>query len=362
MASPMAKSTVNRDGELWQAVLNRDASRDGSFVYAVETTGVFCRPTCPSRRPLRKNVAFYRTPQDALRAGFRPCRRCCPEGPAAPDAAKHKVLEACRYLEAVQDRIPTLDELGKHVGLSPAHLQRVFRKVVGLSPRKYADALRVARLKEELRGGESIAGAMYGTGYGSSSRLYESARAALGMTPKEYREKADGERIQYVTVKSPLGGSLLVAATERGVCAVRLGESAKDLVAELEIEFAGASIERRSDPSLRESLDALLQYLAGDHRLPDLPYDVEATAFQRQVWDAIRSIPSGATATYGELAQQLGKPKAVRAVASACASNPVALVIPCHRVVPKQGGTGGYRWGTDRKQKLLELEKRRDRE
>lgn len=364
MTTLMAKSTTNQldAGQRWQAVLERDVGRDARFVYAVKTTGIFCRPTCPSRRPRRENATFFDTSQAALAAGFRPCKRCRPEEADPPDRAKHKVLEACRYIESRTDAIPTLSEIGLQVGLSPAHLQRVFKETIGLSPRKYADALRVERLKKELRAGESIAGAMYGTGYGSTSRLYESAQAALGMTPKQYREKADGEQIRYLTVKSPLGGSLLVAGTKRGLCAVRLGGSAKALTAELKAEFARASIKRQGDPRLKRWLSALVDYLAGSSGYPDLPYDVQATAFNRQVWDAIRAIPMGATATYSELAEQIGNAAAVRAVASACANNPVALVIPCHRVVPKRGGTGGYRWGAKRKRELLELEKRQNHE
>jgi AraC family transcriptional regulator of adaptative response/methylated-DNA-[protein]-cysteine methyltransferase len=272
---------------------------------------------------------------------------------------KQKVLRACRYIESLKDRIPTLEELGVHVGLSPTHLQRVFKRALGISPRQYADTLRVERLKRNLREGQSIAGAMYGAGYSSSSRLYESARAKLGMTPKSYQTKATGEEILYLTIKSPLGGHLLVATTEVGICAVRLGNSAKGLVDELKIEFEGASLKRQEDDRIRAWLASIVDYLGGHGDLLKLPFDIQATAFQRQVWDAIRAIPMGSTASYSELALRIGRPTAARSVATACARNPVALVIPCHRVVPKSGGSGEYRWGKERKRQLLENEKQR---
>ncbi|NNL84496.1 MAG: bifunctional DNA-binding transcriptional regulator/O6-methylguanine-DNA methyltransferase Ada [Myxococcales bacterium] len=341
----------------WQAVLERDEGQNGRFFYGVSTTGVFCRPTCPSRRPLRKHVSFFATEAQARKAGFRACLRCRPEAGEGCEARHDKVVAACRYIEAQRDRVPTLAELGAQVGLSATHLQRVFKRTLGVSPRQYADALRLGRFKRELSQGESVTGAIFGAGYGSTSRLYETANAKLGMTPRSYRGKARGETIDYVTVASPLGGYLLVAGTSRGLCAVRLGDRARSLVAELREEFAGATL-RRGDESMREPLQALLGYLAGEAALPDLPCDVRATAFQRRVWEAIREIPAGETATYSELAASVGNPKAVRAVARACASNPTALVVPCHRVVPKTGGIGGYRWGPSRKRALLAREKR----
>ena len=351
---PMAPTIQNPDDARWRAVLERDAKQDGRFVYAVHTTGVYCRPVCPSRRALRANVSFYKSALAARAAGFRACKRCRPDASRAPDPALQSALAACRYIEAQSDRIPTLGELGREVGLSPAHLQRVFKRVVGVSPRKYADTLRVDRLKRQLRGGDAIAGALYASGYGSTSRLYEKAGAQLGMTPSAYRKKATGERIRYVTLASPVGGHILVAATSLGICALRLGDRVRPLVDELEREFASARIEP-GDEAMREKLSALVA--AGGRGLSTLPYDVQATAFQRRVWEAIREIPEGSTATYGELAAAIGKPKAVRAVAQACAQNSVALVIPCHRVVPASGGTGGYRWGAQRKAALLRRER-----
>ncbi len=353
---PMAPRTQTTDDAQWRAVLDRDPTQDGRFVYAVRTTGVYCRPVCPSRRALRANVSFYKSALAARAAGFRACKRCRPDASGAHDPAKRSALAACRYIEAHVDRIPTLTELGREVGLSPAHLQRVFKRVVGVSPRKYADTLRVDRLKRQLRGGEAIAGALYASGYGSTSRLYEKAGAQLGMSPSAYRKRATGERIRFVTLASPVGGHILVAETERGICALRLGDRVRALVDELEREFAGARLEP-GDEAMRARLAA--QVDAGGQGLSALPYDVQATAFQRRVWEAIRGIPAGSTSTYGELAAAIGKPRAVRAVAQACASNSVALVIPCHRVVPSSGGTGGYRWGAERKAALLRRERER---
>ncbi len=353
---PMAPTPTDPDAARWRAVVERDPTQDGRFVYAVRTTGVYCRPICPSRRALRANVAFFKSALSARAAGFRACKRCKPDAARAHDGARTAALAACRYIEAQSGRLPTLPELGRHVGLSPTHLQRIFKRVVGVSPRKYADALRVDRLKRELRRGEAIAGALYSTGYGSTSRLYEGAATTLGMTPSAYRKKARGEHIRFVTLPSPVGGHILVAATARGICAVRLGDRVRALVDELNAEFAGAKIEP-GDDAMRAVLASKIA--AGGSALADLPCDVRATAFQRRVWESIRAIPEGSTSTYGEIAAAIGAPKAVRAVAQACASNSLALLVPCHRVVPKSGGVGGYRWGAKRKRALLALEKRR---
>ena len=352
----LAMSTITTtDDELWEAVVAGDPSYDGAFFTAVATTGIFCRPSCSARTPHRRNVSFFDSTDAAEAAGYRACLRCKPKDVAAPDNGRAKALAAARYIENHPDRIPTLDELGAEVGMSPTHLQRTFTRAIGVSPRKYADALRVERLKGELQDGTDIAGAQYGTGYGSSSRLYEVASSQLGMTPGAYRDGAPGQAISYVVVESPLG-CLLVAATERGVCAVRLGDELDVLTAGLAEEFDGAELSPGGD-DLAAWVQAIVGYLSGDGPLADLPFDVRATAFQRQVWEAIRAIPFGETATYSELAETIGKPSATRAVAQACAANQVALVIPCHRVVPKSGGTGGYRWGTDRKERLLEMER-----
>ncbi len=332
------------DDRQWRALEARDPGADG--VYAVRSTGIYCRFGCPSRRPLRKNALFFDDAGAAATAGYRACRRC------GTDPSGHTVLAMCRYIESQPGRVPSLDELAARFDLSPSHLQRVFKARVGVSPRAYADALRVDQLRRRLRDGEPVLQAMVETGYGSASRLYESAGRTLGMTPRAYRDRAAGEAITYATVRCPLGGVLLVAATARGLCAVRMGTRARDLVAELRDEFAEATLSAGNEAFT----EPLLAFLRGLGPLPELPLDICATAFQRQVWEAIRAVPYGETATYSDIARAIGSPRAVRAVARACGQNPVALVIPCHRVVPKAGG-GGYRWGMARKRQLLSLER-----
>lgn len=339
---------------LWQAVLSGDSSFDGVFFYGVRSTGIYCRPTCPSRKPNRDRVCFFPSSQEAENAGYRPCKRCQPQYTIAPSSAKAKILAACRYIQAQVGRIPTLDELGTHVGMSPNHLQRLFKRIMGVTPFQYADTLRMERFKERLRQGDAIAGALYESGYGASSRLYEKAPKQLGMTPASYQRRGRGETIRYTIVESPLG-FLLVAATERGLCSVRLGETAIALEEELKQEFQGALLQP-ADSELGNWTQALVNYLSGTRPLPDLPFDVQATAFQLQVWEALRAIPAGTTASYSDIANAIGQPTAVRAVARACATNPVALVIPCHRVVRKDGSLSGYRWGVSRKQSLLNIE------
>jgi AraC family transcriptional regulator of adaptative response/methylated-DNA-[protein]-cysteine methyltransferase len=267
------------------------------------------------------------------------------------------VLSICRHIESC-DTIPTLEELSEKVDLSPFHLQRVFKEALGISPRDYADAHRQHRLKKALQAGGDIAVASYEAGYGSSSRLYEQSSRYLGMTPKAYKEGGKGQRIYYSVTKSPLG-LLLLAATPKGICAVRIGDKKRALIDELKIEFKEADV-KEADPELSKWSEKLMDYLSGSTPWPKLPYDVKATAFQRKVWDHLRAIPEGQTAYYSEIATAIGQPKAVRAVARACATNPAAIVIPCHRAVPKSGVVGGYRWGAERKKKLLEVEKRKE--
>ena len=336
----------------WKAVLSRDAASDGVFVYAVRSTGVYCRPTCPSRRPRREQVVFFPAPDDAERAGFRPCRRCRPRRPASA-----LVERLCRYIEAHRDEPLTLGSLGVQASLSPHHLQRVFRRAVGVSPRQYADALRLASLKTSLREGHDVTTALYDAGYGSSSRLYERAPGRLGMTPATYRRGGQGMRIGYAIVPCPLG-RLLVAATPRGISALSLGDADAALIAALKQEYPNAEI-RPERNGLGRRIDAILKYLEGRRTDLSLPVDVQATAFQQRVWEELRRIPYGSTRTYSQVAQSLGRPAATRAVARACATNPVSLVIPCHRVVREDGGLGGYRWGLERKRALLDQERRR---
>ncbi|MBI1777646.1 MAG: bifunctional DNA-binding transcriptional regulator/O6-methylguanine-DNA methyltransferase Ada [Proteobacteria bacterium] len=343
------------DTGFWQAVQDRDAGADGRFVFAVTTTGIYCRPSCPSRHPRWENVRFFPLPQAAERAGFRACKRCRPNEASPTDRRLARIAKACRVLDEADEPM-TLAALGRKVGIAPHHLQRLFTRVVGVSPRAYWDARRLRRLKGELRAGESVTSALYGAGYGSSSRLYEKSGASLGMTPARYRQGGAGERVTYAIVASQLG-RLLVAATARGVAMVALGESDRRLEAELAAELPGALL-ARDDSGLGAWVGPLVKHLAGKLPHLDLPVDVRATAFQRQVWEALRTIPTGTTTTYRDLARQIGQPSAARAVARACATNPVAVVVPCHRVVRGDGALGGYRWGMERKQALLEREKR----
>ncbi len=342
------------DDEAWQAVLTRDARYDGRFVYAVATTGVYCRPVCAARRPNRRNVSFYDTPDDAEHAGFRACRRCRPSG-SGPSAALRSVERARAWIEQNLDRNVTLDELGRVAHMSPFHLQRTFKQAMGVSPHAWARARRAERLKAHLRDGESVGRATYRAGYGSSSRVYEQADARLGMTPATYRRGGQGMKIRFSTTDSRLG-RVLVAETERGVCAVHLGGDDVSLEAELRAEYPRAKIDRAAG-DFSAAVDAIVGYLSGALDTPDLPIDVQATAFQQRVWQALQDIPRGSTRSYSEIAEAIGRPTAARAVARACASNRVALVIPCHRVVRQDGAAGGYRWGVERKRRLLELER-----
>jgi AraC family transcriptional regulator, regulatory protein of adaptative response / methylated-DNA-[protein]-cysteine methyltransferase len=339
----------------WTAVVQRDPKADGSFVYAVKTTGVYCRPSCASRPAKRQNVVFYRGPEAAEAAGYRACKRCRPNAPIGQDPGLTRVRRACAMIErALEDGdsgAPALASLARGVGASPHHLLRLFKRHLGITPRDYADAKRLERVKRHLKDGDGVAGALYAAGYGSSSRLYERADAQLGMTPATYRRDGKGAEIAFTVASSPLG-RLLVAATERGLAAVSLGESEAALERGLHAEYPAASI-RRDDQQLRGWVDVILEHLAGERPHLALPLDLQATAFERRVWRALQQIPYGATTTYGDVARAIGESKAVRAVANACAKNRAALVIPCHRVVRSDGALGGYRWGIERKKRLL---------
>jgi len=343
---------------LWQAVLNRDRGYNGICFYGVMSTYIYCRFHCPSRKPLRENIRFFFSKEGADKDGFRACKRCRPDKAEEPliNGIESKVLKVCHYIESC-DYIPTLEELSQQINLSSFHLQRVFKKVLGITPRNYADAHRQLRFKKALKNGDDIALATYDAGYGSSSRLYEKSSRFLGMTPKAYKQHGKGQKIYYSVVNCPLG-LLLLAATKKGICTVRIGDSQEDLVNDLKNEFKYAHINETSS-ELSEWPQILINYLAGNTPWPKLPYDVKATSFQRKVWDHLRTIPEGKTMYYSEVASAIGRPKATRAVARACATNPVAIVIPCHRVVPKTGDAGGYRWGSDRKTKLLVMEKQK---
>jgi len=348
------------DDERWQAVQHRDANYDGAFYYGVFTTGVYCRPGCASRLPKRENVRFYATPTAAEADGLRACRRCCPEADQAPDAAQC-VWSLCRYMEEHADELLTLEHLGERVGLSPHHLQRTFKAVVGVSPKQYLDQLRIERFKTSLREPEGdVTSRIFDAGYGSLSRLYERLDTRLGMTPMEYRGGGKGIAISYATSDTPLG-LVMVGATDRGLCFVQFGESEDGLLAELRRQYPNASLGRMSDestPEFRTWMAELNAYLEGKNPDLRLPVHVRATAFQLLVWNYLRTIPAGKVASYSEVASAIGQPRAARAVARACASNTIALAIPCHRVIRGSGEMGGYRWGVARKRTVLDLERR----
>ncbi|MBZ5644797.1 MAG: bifunctional DNA-binding transcriptional regulator/O6-methylguanine-DNA methyltransferase Ada [Acidobacteriia bacterium] len=336
------------------AVASRDAQSDGAFVYGVRSTGIYCRPSCPSRRPDARHVLLFHVPDEAERAGFRACRRCHPREQRR-DAQAEMIRRVCREIETSEDGRAGLNRLATVAGLSAAHLQRTFRKALGISPRQYADAIRAARLKSNLRKEIDVTTALYEAGYGSASRLYEQSNAQLGMTPATYGRGGRGMNITYTIADSALG-RVLVAATDRGISAVSLGDDDARLTAALREEYPRAEI-RRASGEHSGWVRAIVRHLSGQNPRLNLPTDVIATAFQRRVWEALRAIPSGATRTYSEMARELGDPKATRAVARACATNPAAIVVPCHRVVRKDGSLGGYRWGLQRKEQLLRRER-----
>ncbi len=341
------------DAARWQAVLDRDRRFDGTFVFAVRTTGVYCRPVCAARRPRRHNVLFFVKPDDAERAGFRSCRRCRPRDPVHGTAAL--VERVCRDIEArLADAEPVrLGELAARAGLSAHHLLRSFKRVVGVTPRQYADARRIGALKAHLKGGMPVTHATYEAGYGSSSRLYERSDALLGMTPATYSRGGRGARIRYALASCSLG-RVLVASTERGVSAVYLGDADRPLEAALRAEYPEAEVGRDDDANV-SWVRAVVAGIRGG-QAPDVPLDIRATAFQWRVFQALRHIPSGETRSYGEIARSIGAPRAARAVGRACATNRVAVVIPCHRAVGAGGALTGYRWGTARKKALLAAE------
>jgi len=345
---------ISNEEPSWAAVLNRNAGFDQRFVYAVVSTGVYCRPSCPSRRPSRKNVRFFGHWRQAEQAGFRACRRCRPNESVKNPRALEMCRTVCCYIDKHLDEPLTLEALSKQAGVSRFHLQRVFRSVVGMSPREYVDACRISSLKDRLRSGQAVTRALYDAGYGSSSRLYERSDSLLGMTPATYGRRGLGAHIRYTVVDSPLG-FILIASTERGVCSIQFGSSEAELERALADEYARAVLERTGQELLPE-ISELLRHLSGEQPALHLPLDLRATAFQRRVWAHLRSIPYGSTQSYGQVAEAIGQPTAARAVARACASNPVAVAIPCHRVIREDGQPGGYRWGLERKKRLLAWE------
>lgn len=334
------------------AIAARDARFDGRFVYGVTSTRIYCRPSCPSRRARPDRVVVFGSPGEAERGGFRPCRRCLPRQARAPHDAR---LEQARaYLDVHSDETVTVARLSRVVGLTRAHLQRAFTSAFGVTPRQYQAARRIHRFRESLRHGENVTTSVYAAGYSSPSRVYERAAERLGMSPALYRKGGDGVRIRFATAAGPLG-RILVAATDRGMCAATLGDDDGALERTLRAEFPRARIER-DDASLGAWVAEVARRIAGRGPRVHVPLDVAATAFQWQVWKALQAIPPGETRSYGEVARIIGRPQAARAVAAACAANPAAVIVPCHRAVTASGRPGGYRWGTARKKELLERE------
>ena len=347
--------TPQAAAEFWKATLDRDPRADGKFFLAVRSTRIYCRPTCPARRPLRRNVVFFRTTQEAEQNGYRPCQRCRPQEQLE---AISLVQRAAKLLsDASEEEAIRLDAIAAKLGTSTAKLRRAFQRTTGLSPREFAHAARLEKFKKLLREGAEITDALYSCGYGSPSRIYERTNAQLGMTPASYRKGGAGMKIGYTIVPSSLG-KVLVAGTERGISAVYLGDEERSLVSALQKEYPRAEI-ARSAASNANWLKEVLSRVEGHAPSVDLPLDVQATAFQRRVWQELQKIPRGATRTYTQVARALGKPRSVRAVARACATNPTSVVVPCHRVVRADGALAGYRWGLPRKQKLLERESAR---
>jgi AraC family transcriptional regulator, regulatory protein of adaptative response / methylated-DNA-[protein]-cysteine methyltransferase len=337
----------------WRASMSRDARADGTFVLAVRSTHIYCRPSCPARRPLRRNVVFFRTVVEAEKQGFRPCRRCRPNEVAGPVAL---VERASRELgKAGEDEGVRFAALAAKLNTTPGTLRRAFLQVTGLRPRDLAAALRLSRFKKMLRDGKGIAEALYETGYGSTSRVYENSNAQLGMTPATYRKGGKNMKIGYAIAKSSLG-KILVGATERGISAVYLGDADAKLLEELRDEYPQAEI-AAGGGSFEQWVQEIVQRVEGNPPRLELPLDLQATAFQRRVWQELQRIPRGTTRTYTQVARALGSPKAVRAVARACATNPVSIVVPCHRVIREDGSLAGYRWGLSRKEQLLAQER-----
>ena len=339
----------------WEAILKRDARADGHFVYAVRSTGIYCRPSCASRKPRKNNVLIFKFPEMAEARGFRPCLRCAPQD-AGYDPRLDKVRKIVRCLEEHADESPTLAELGRMVRLSPHHLQRSFKRALGVSPRRYLESLKAQKYKDLLKDGRDLAGAGYEAGYGSSRGVYEGASRYLGMTPATYKKGGAGVSIRYGIAECALG-RLLVAATEKGVCRVSIAGTVGELVHDIENEYPHANLSR-SDDGLKEYLSIVTTLAGGEPASESLPLDVRASAFQCRVWERLKEIPHGKTMTYKEIAEDLGLPNGARAVGSACANNPVALLVPCHRAVRADGSLAGYRWGVERKRKLLDMEKK----
>ncbi len=346
----MEKQHYKTDEAKWAALNRRDKAADGQFYYAVKTTGVFCRPSCPSRLPLRKNVDFFETVQAAEDAGWRACKRCRPNGPSLQEAYAATVEKACRIIENA-DEAPSLDALAKAVAMSPHHFHRVFKAITGVTPKGYANAHRAKQVREKLPKAASVTEAIYGAGFNSNSRFYSKSNDTLGMTPTQFRKGGANNVIRFAVAECSLG-SVLVAASEKGVCAVLMGNDPVILVRDLQDRFPKADL-IGGDSQFEKTVSRMIAFIEAPRTGFDLPLDVRGTAFQQKVWKALRQIPVGKTASYSDIAKKIGAPKAVRAVAQACGANSLAVVVPCHRVLRNDGALSGYRWGVDRKKALL---------
>jgi AraC family transcriptional regulator, regulatory protein of adaptative response / methylated-DNA-[protein]-cysteine methyltransferase len=342
-----------REDAFWDAVGRRDRAFDGEFVFAVRTTGVYCRPSCASRPAKRENVSFFASAEAAERAGYRACKRCRPDRFGAPDPKVEAVKRACDRIASAEEA-PSLADLAASVGMSPFHFHRVFKKVTGVTPKAYAAQMQARRASDGLRAAQTVTDAIYDAGFNSSSRFYETATARLGMTPTAVRRGGEGAAIRFAIGQASLG-AVLVAATNKGVCAIMLGDDPDVLVRELQDRFPRAELVG-GDPEFERMVARVVGLIEAPGQSLDLPLDIRGTAFQERVWQALRAIPPGKKATYAEIARAVGRPKAVRAVAQACAANPLAVAIPCHRVVRTDGDLSGYRWGVERKRKLLDRE------
>jgi AraC family transcriptional regulator of adaptative response/methylated-DNA-[protein]-cysteine methyltransferase len=341
------------DDERWQAVVIRDRWADGSFFYAVATTGVYCRPSCGARAPRRENVSFHATANAARAAGYRACKRCRPDGGGVAEAHAAAILRACRIIETAET-IPALSELAEAAGFSPFHFHRVFKSVTGVTPRAYAAAHRAGRVREALGRADTVTAAIYDSGYNSSGRFYAASAGMLGMTPSRFRDGGAGEAIRFALGQCSLGG-ILVAATEKGIVAITLGDDPEALLQDLQRRFPSAALVG-GDAEFERMVATVVGFVEAPEAGLDLPLDIRGAAFQQRVWQALRAIPAGATTSYSEIARRIGAPNAARAVAKACADNALAVAIPCHRVVRSDGALSGYRWGIDRKRALLDRE------
>lgn len=350
---PVATRAFTTDDDRWQAVLTRDARADGHFVTCVRTTGIYCRPSCPARHPKRENVTFAASPAEAERQGYRPCKRCRPNGVGTAERNARAVADACRAIDE-SETAPLLADLATAAGMSPYHFHRIFKEITGLTPKAYASAHRADQVRARLGDAPTVTQAIYETGYASNGRFYATVPEAIGMTPTSYRASGAGTRIRFAVGASSFG-AVLVAATERGICAIRFGDDPEALVRQFQDQFASAEL-IGDDADFAQTVATVIGAIESPGDGFDLPLDVRGTAFQHRVWQALRSIPAGTTTTYTEIATRIGAPKAARAVAHACATNEVAVAIPCHRVVRRDGDLAGYRWGIERKRALLARE------